>query len=191
MQNRTLTAISIVSTIVSFVFITLYVAEKLESRRGEWVEDCGRVLYKEPAQNYIDGITSRNFNLFTAHEDLHYLQVFYDYLAIVYEMYMADCKGEPDACYNFYEHIDRFYYSVREEIPEATLEYAIKLLKKGAEYEPDENAWMCYFGAKTCCFILSELYSRGDRVERDSVLARYYEDRGSQYSEMEKEERLR
>lgn len=127
----------------------------------------------EPAQNYIKRITSPNYSPLAV-DDLNKLSIAYDELAVLYEMYMADFRGEPDACRLLYQTIKQFYNSIGEDIPQLTFEYAFSLLKKGAEHKTDEFAWMREESNRCCCGYLSDIYSEGKYVTQDTTLANYY-----------------
>ena len=168
MGNKQLTIWAVTATVIAIATTVLLIIRWNSSKPciGTY-QPC-----IEPAKEYINVIldTTEYDNIYAV-ESLSKLSCFYNELSFLYELYLADFRNEPYACYNFYSSIESLYNKIGAKIPADTFNLAFELLKRGATHGKDENGLNFY---EYCYIKLYEIYNEGVYVPRDTSLANHY-----------------
>lgn len=179
-KTRTLIVITIISTVISFSLIAFHVRDEYRNLLGSYNEECN--MFVAPIEKYIKNLKYifgdyGKSNPYYTSIQIQEISIAYKERAIPYQMILADCFGDTESCWLFYNTIIDFYDSFGRDIPQPTMDYAIALLKKGAEdytiNEAEYNPNMT-FAARCCCDDLEDIFLKGEYVPRDTILANYY-----------------
>lgn len=175
MSDKFLLLVSVIANAV--IFFSVY---SLEEKRDQWkiIPGGTEEIYQNciAADDYVKIVASKDYQTSICLSCLYDLRNLYKNLSCIYELYLADCYDEPEAIQFFWGETLMDMYKYLSKIPPLSRDYSIELLKKGANkpIPKSEGIDFRYIDYCNCCRNLHDIYSNGELVPRDTVLANYY-----------------